>query len=46
MHSHSARSETESKNAVEVNLKVSQRDPSVRAGLAFFARDDGVAVVK
>ncbi len=35
MHGHSERSVAESKNPGEVSFKVSRRDPSVRAGLAF-----------
>src|SRR6266513_2590532 len=35
MYGHSKRREAESKNPEEVTLKVSRRDPSVRAGLAF-----------
>jgi hypothetical protein len=35
MYSHSERSVAESKNLVEITLKVAGRDPSIRAGLAF-----------
>ncbi|HJY20719.1 MAG: hypothetical protein WCC93_06470 [Chthoniobacterales bacterium] len=35
MHGHSEQSEAELKKPTEVIVKLSQRDPSVQAGLAF-----------